>query len=294
MKTKGFTSKWFGKLLLATSINLILITGCQSVVPATSIFEATLTSTTEQLVTQPTTILEATPATTAQPPTPLNVSITDAPGTVAFDISTIATGRSDETIAAVLPNKDSPYWEIMPQYQVITLQGYPIMQHLLEPQIFIYPVEELLNFNQGAATIASDLKSLLENRQMDKSLPFLPLLNASQGFHAQVAFIDFKNGSGVRFITQFDQAPLPINNYELIYTFQGLTHDGKYYVSAVFPINHPELPQNDQVSNQQEDEMKNYSAYLEKTANWLDQQTSSAFNPDLSKLDTLIQSMEIK
>ena len=45
--------------------------------------------------------------------------------------------------------------------------------------------------------------------------------------HSQVQYLDFKNGTGVRYLTQFDQGILPINNYELVYTYQGLTSDGK-------------------------------------------------------------------
>jgi hypothetical protein len=168
------------------------------------------------------------------------------------------------------------------------------MQHLLKPQIFIYQVQEFPDFNQGAVDIASNLKILLEDQQIDKFLPFLPLYNASQALHSQVKFLDFKNGSGVRFLTQFDQAPLPINNKEIIYTFQGLSNDGKYYISAVFPVNHSELPLDDQVFTQSEVEVKNFPAYLQETADWLDQQPSDAFTPDLSILDALIQSLEVK
>ena len=68
-------------------------------------------------------------------------------------------------------------------------------------------------------------------------MPFLPLFNAAQVMHTHLQYLDFKNGQGLRYLTEFDQGIIPINNYELIYTYQGLTGDGKYYVAAVLPVN---------------------------------------------------------
>ena len=62
--------------------------------------------------------------------------------------------------------------------------------------------------------------------------------------HVQVQYLDFKSGTGVRFLTQFNNGMAPVNNHDLIYTFQGLTSDGKYYIAAVLPVTHPDLPAN--------------------------------------------------
>jgi hypothetical protein len=74
------------------------------------------------------------------------------------------------------------------------------------------------------------------------AIPFLPLLNAAQDLQAQVTYLDFDGGSGVRFITHYGQEPRPYVNDELLYTFQGLSADGRYYVSVTFPINAAILP----------------------------------------------------
>jgi len=98
----------------------------------------------------------------------------------------------------------------------------------------------------------------------------------------------------VRFLTQFDQAPLPINNMELIYTFQGLTSDGKYYVAAIFPVNHADLPGTNQANTQQESELEEFPTYLAETVAWLGQQPDASFTPALSELDALVQTIEVK
>ena len=125
-------------------------------------------------------------------------------------------------------------------------------------------------------------------------MPFLPMFNAAQVLNAQVEYLDFKNGRGVRFLTQYDQGPLPINSYELFYTFQGLTNDGQYYIAAILPVTHPDLPSTSQVSQQDTSLYEDFPAYLDQTTDWLNQQPASAFTPDLEKLDAMLQSMEIK
>lgn len=139
------------------------------------------------------------------------------------------------------------------------------------------------------------MQNLLQSQQAGQYLPFLPLFNASQALHAQDKYLDFKNGKGVRFLTQFDQAPLPINNFELIYTYQGLTADGNFYVAAVLPINHPSLPADNKITGKEPPEFtSDFPKYLANTASALEQQPAGSFTPDLAKLDAMMSSWEVK
>ena len=54
----------------------------------------------------------------------------------------------------------------------------------------------------------------------------------------------FVSGIGVRFLTEYAQYFVPVNNHDLFYTYQGLTNDGQYWISVILPINHPDLPAN--------------------------------------------------
>ena len=217
-----------------------------------------------------------------------------APADFTLDYSAVAQDMTVETVAALPAGVGEPYFEAAPQYQRLTLQGYPVASHLLKPQIFIYPAADLAPYNEHAGKIAADLGALLQTQQAGDHLPFLPLYNAAQVMHTQVGYLDFKSGKGVRFLTQFDQAPLPINNYELIYTFQGLTSDGKYYIAAVLPVTHPELPAGSEVSEQQANELSDFPDYLSRTVTLLNQQPADSFTPDLNELDALIRSIEVK
>jgi len=126
-------------------------------------------------------------------------------------------------------------------------------------------------------------------------MPFLPLFNAAQVMHAHRQSLDFKDGKGLRYLTQFDQGPLPINNAELIYTYQGLTGDGKYYVAAVLPVTHPSLPVDAKVTGKEPPEfVSDFPAYLANVVETLNSQAANSFTPDLSQLDAMMSSLEIK
>lgn len=214
---------------------------------------------------------------------------------IKMNLNGVAQADTTQTVVAVPPSSDGPGWESMPAYTVINLSGYPIQNHLMKPQLFIFPAGELAKFNEGASQMADELRVLLQNHQVGRSLPFLPLFNAAQVMHTQVKYLDFQNGKGVRYLTQFDQAPLPINNHELFYAFQGLTNDGKYYLAAILPVNQGSLPADDKVNESDMDAyMKNFPALLASTVDSLNQLPSGSFAPDLVKLDGMIQSIEIK
>jgi hypothetical protein len=231
----------------------------------------------------------AAPAQTASP------AETGQMGAVTVDASGVAQTVTSQVVAAVPASDDGPWWEAMPQYTLLTLEGYPITNHLLTPQIFVYPAQDLPAANENAGQIVADLQALLQNPQDGQLMPFLPLYNAAQVMHAQVKSLDFKNGKGVRYLTQFDQAMLPINNHELIYTYQGLTSDGKYYVAAVLPVNLAGLPANENdLDNLPAEFTSDFPKYLSNTVSLLDQQSPASFTPDLNKLDTMMGSLDIK
>ena len=132
-----------------------------------------------------------------------------------------------------------PYWETGPTYNRYLIQGYPLADTFHKPMIFVYPVDEFIQMNVDVVTVFDKLKTIINSagQPLPESLPFLPIFNAAQVFHSNEQPLAFQNGTGIRFLTQYAQAPYPVNNQSLFYTFQGLTDDGAYYVSAILPIN---------------------------------------------------------
>ncbi len=283
MNTKQwYLSLFYGLLALAW---VALLAGCQPVTASTS---------------QPTE-----PAAVTQPPadTPtIQVTATIAPATepapttgeISLELSGLATGETVEQVAAVSADSGAPWWEILPAYQRITLQGYPASEHPIPPQFFAYPVDGLIASNPTAAQNVSELQSLLLNHQPGEQMPFLPLLNEQQALFAKVQYLDFKNGQGVRYLTQYNQGPVPVNNQALFYTFQGLSSDGRFYIAAVLPVTHPDLPATPALDPQSPVDPNDYPAYIQQMVNWLEEQPDGSFTPDLAALDAMIQSIEVK
>jgi len=262
------------KLIIALVTGAVLFTACTPII-------STPTATSEPIVT-----LESAATQVPFQDNPLNFSL---------DTGSIATAYQTETVAAVTDTENNPYWVVLPAYTKVTLQDYPISEHLMQPQIFVYPVNELAKINEGAGMIVNSLQTLLQSPKEIPNMPFMPLFNASQVMHVQVQYLDFKSGRGLRYVTEFDQAFVPINNNELIYTYQGLTSDGKYYVAAVLPVNHPDLPADGTVTGNEPPEFtSDFPAYIANTAKVLNLQAAITFTPDLTQLDAMMSSLEIK
>jgi hypothetical protein len=185
-------------------------------------------------------------------------------------------------------------WKGTPQYLRLTLQGYPVTSHLFKPQIFIFTVADVAPANATMDIIATDLQALLQTKQEGDQFPFLPISNLGQLIHAQVQYMNFKSGEGVRFLTQLGQGMTLINNNELIYTFHGLTGDGKYYIAAVLPVTNLGLPASPDANGAQSTPVSNFRDYLSGLVTDLNGLPGDAFTPGLLKLDDLIRSIEVK
>src|SRR5690606_37212867 len=102
-------------------------------------------------------------------------------------------------------------------------------------EIDVIPADEYIQMNEAAAERIPLLQQKLTSGDLS-GITVLPPFNAGLVIDAQPTKVDFQNGSGIRAIQQYHQAPVPITNDYLIYTYQGITQDGKYYVSIVAPI----------------------------------------------------------
>jgi len=230
------------------------------------------------------------PTPTPLPPaTPVPVG---NPGEVALDYSPIAQNISLETVPAAAATPGGPYWEGAPEYLRYTLQGYPVASNPRMAQIFIFKVADMATANAAMAQYAADLQALLQTHQAGNQLPFLPISNEGQMFRARMEFVDFKNGQGVVFLTQLGQGVKPVNNSDLIFAFQGLTYDGKYYLSAILPVTQADLPA-DAASGQLPD-MSEIPTYMNNTIKMLEDQPAGGFTPSLETLITLVRSIEVK
>lgn len=219
----------------------------------------------------------------------------------------LASGAQSEPVPQV--NEGVTVW---PAHTKFTLQGYPLQGTTYQPQIMIFPVDEYQIMGTGdPETSLYDPRTMIITLQyilatgnfpapdaVPNTFPFLPGPSARQVFHAQQTMLSFQNGNGIRYLTQFSQASMPlINNQDLVYTFQGITLDGKYYVSVIMPINLPYLAADYGSSGQSDlQTLDNYPGYISSTVTQLQQpegEGGNPFAPSLATLDALVQSLLI-
>jgi hypothetical protein len=304
-------------MLLLAGLIAAAVAGCASPAPD---LPTTLTVAAAQATVAPTTETPP-PATSAATATPTAVpaptetpppSATPVPAAsfngveVALDPA-LASGISGHVEPASGTSEGVDPWGIHPAYTQLDLIGYDSQNTYFQPHIAVYPVAGLEGMSPQAAQVVQALRELLAARPAasEGSIPLLPIFNAAQMLRAQVQYVDFQNGSGVRFLTQYDQAYLPINNHELFYTFQGLTADGACYVSAILPVAASFLPEDENPETvppegglafpawTAPDFEAQALAYLEAMTQKLDEAPGGEFTPDPAALDAMIRSLQV-
>lgn len=121
-------------------------------------------------------------------------------------------------------------------------------------------------------------------------LPFLPWVYGAQSFCARPQLLEFQGGRGIRYITYYTQDISPVFDPLVFYTFQGLTDDGAYYISAVFPVQTGVFPSDTTVTVP----FENLMTVLAEQVEQMNAQPEDAFTPSLSQLDAVIESVTIQ
>lgn len=238
------------------------------------------------------------PPPTAMPTVmPVNLAQYDANG-VQFVYDTTLAQQITAQMVAAQTAPDAPDFSRFPAYEQIDLIGYPSKNTYHKPRIEIYSVAEFEQLNPSAQAQIERLKQLLADvPAAPASMPFLPLFNAAQVFYAQPKYMNFQSGQGVRYLTQYDQAMIPVNNQEIFYTFQGLTSDGQWYIAALLPVTSGRLPDSGTLSQEQMATLSTpdgFKQYLGQIVGELNAAPPGEFTPSLDQLDALIQSLQVQ
>jgi hypothetical protein len=246
-------------------------------------------------VSEPTLVPVATVVPTAMPATVGTATFNGL--SFNYDLS-VAQQITATTLPAQNPGPDAPYWAIVPAYDEINFVGYPSKNTYHRPRIEVYSVAEFAAINPAAKDQIDQLKQLLGDAPgTPDRIPLIPIFNAAQVFRSQVKYLNFQSGQGVRFVTQYDQAIIPVNNQEVFYTFQGLTSDGRYYIAAILPVATSALPDTDQMSQEQMQTLSTgeaFAAYLGQVVQTLNSLPPADFTPNLDALDAMILSLRLE
>jgi hypothetical protein len=217
----------------------------------------------------------------------------------------LASGASSQTVPASDEQNGGP-WGVAPQHMEFKLNDYNLPSgSFSEILIDVYPAQDYANVYEGAKISLQRLQALLASPSTpltNENLPQVPFFNAASMFAAQAKFIQFKDGSGVRMITQYGQAVGPVTNSGTFYHFEGLTSDGKYYIVAVLPIQAAFLANGNDPSAQvpadgipfpgyNYTDASYYENYFKAVTDKMNATPDESFAPSLGTLDSLIKSL---
>jgi hypothetical protein len=217
-----------------------------------------------------------------------------------------------------LENADEKPDNVTPRHLAFTLEGSYPAEHLSSffapPEIHVYSISEYKKvlaasklYVEGLDQDVEALKRILRDKpsHVDTTIPVLPWLDAVQAFRAHVKYVEFRNGKGILFLTQYNIEPSIINNDGLAYIFQGLTDDGQYYISATFPVSAPNLPKSfdaetfegytipENFYKDYESNKKVYQEYLARIERKLNDLPAEEYQPKLQLFEELIGSLKI-
>lgn len=130
-----------------------------------------------------------------------------------------------------------------------------------------------------------------EDNSLD--LPFMPTFPGSQIIRAQAHYVDTPVLSGVAYVTAYRLDVSPLTAGEFSYTFQGLSNDGQYYVSAIFPVTASAFPIEIEADFDYDAFSQGFLDYLADSIALLNQAAPGEIQPELVGFDAIIQSMTL-
>jgi hypothetical protein len=184
-------------------------------------------------------------------------------------------------------------WWNTPEHRECVLNDWALADTYHTPAIRVYSVADFEAINPNIGERLDGLQAALSARPVDGSgLGVVDFFNAAQFVKAKVAYLDFQNGSGARWLSQYGQAAYPVGWPHLFYTFQGFTADGAYFISAILPVTHPSLPLPDEVV-MDDAFYNNFESYAADVSSQLNGEPDESFQPSLTLLDQLVESLTV-
>lgn len=176
-----------------------------------------------------------------------------------------------------------------PTHEQIILNNWPINTTDTLPRILAFPARDYAGMNVQAQHEIKQLSQYLNATNQisePRSLPFIPIQQQPQAFVAQAALLPFQSGDGLRYITWFPDQFSISSEVRLLYTWQGITNDGRGVVSAILPISLPNLP-----APPETDSLESFENWTAEIEAQLNQSAPDAFTPSLTSLDRMVSSI---
>lgn len=204
-----------------------------------------------------------------------------------------------EVRSEVVAASDEEAFLVYPEHKLFTYNDYLLKDTMIKAQIQIFPLDKYLALNDYNAEAIDLTRKILNGHSMPEEaieMPYVPYPMAAQMLYAKFKITESQAGKGFRYITQYGQDVGPVTNDYIFYTYQGITADGQYYISATFPVYHSELPSDfeDYFSSSGIDQItfeEGYPEYLDAVVQMLNQAGDDEYIPALGMLDSIMTSM---
>jgi hypothetical protein len=218
----------------------------------------------------------------------------------SFEHSLARNYKGDTIPAVSAAGGDSTVRFAAPEHVVITLRDSYVRNRDDEsaiqslPRLFFFPVassgeEGFASSYPDVKTAVDDLRQLLGKRSGAGGVPFLPRVSSRMEFVARRKSMRFRNGRGIGFVTQFAGSSEPVTNDRLVYAFEGLTDDNKWYVSLVFPLEAFGLPGTAGESTID----RSFAAYLHETIDRIERLQQRSFSPPLNSIEDVVRTLKV-
>jgi hypothetical protein len=141
-----------------------------------------------------------------------------------------------------------------------------------------------------------DLKQYMEikpDNTSENSLPFMPVFGAAQVIRARAQYVETAAVKGISYLTVYRQDVSPFSSDEFLYTFQGLSTDGEYYISASFRLSTSLFPKEIPTDFDYDKFTTNFTQYLADSVDKLNNAKPGDFTPELSVFDEIVASFMV-
>jgi hypothetical protein len=166
-------------------------------------------------------------------------------------------------------------------YNTADFEGFTEFQNRLSQlQTILGERPDLAQYEQ----YGEDLNTLM--------LPFLPVVTHGQVIRAKTAYVENETVSGISYIAAFKAAAEPFIASEFLYTFQGISADGQYYVSVVVNLNAGMFPQDFQPIDP-EAFFDRLAEYMNESIDLLNAGAAEDFTPSLTAVEAMVQSIRL-
>jgi len=226
---------------------------------------------------------------------------------IHFDRTGIATDvRVERRPATRLPARPDPGTRAAPAHLLVVLDpatlpdpAWPEARALI-----VYPAADWSRTYARLGRANDDpvaaLRRLLVDEPTDVKIEFPPAPaheGAREVLRTAIRYLEFQGGRGVRFLTVYQADPLPIADRDVVYVFQGLTDDGRYWVTLNLPVTARALPTADAALAGLADYdrfLAGHESYLADVVRKLSAASPDSFAPRLERVDGMLESLAIR